>query len=131
MSAFYFVLGNISVKYGSRLPLLLSLEILQNCVTPSRNYKVKNEDPWKFHMIFFLSTPRNSTSFLTDPWNFQMLFLQYPWTFHDLSSTQILEKETMWDVELSQTFAIDVIDEIIIEEKYYVWICLIKFSILV
>ena len=39
--AFYFVLGNISAKYGSRLPLS-PLEILQNCVTPLGNYKVKN-----------------------------------------------------------------------------------------
>ena len=32
-------------------------------------------------------------------------------------------------MELNQTFAIDVIGEIIIEENYYGWICLIKFSI--
>ena len=37
----------------------------------------------------------------------------------------------MWDVELNQTFAIDVIGETIIEANYYVWIYLIKFSILV
>ena len=29
----------------------------------------------------------------------------------------------MWDFEPNQTFAIDVIVEIIIEENYYVWIC--------
>ena len=39
--AFYFVLGNISAKYSSRLPLS-PLEIPQNCVTPLGNYKVKN-----------------------------------------------------------------------------------------
>ena len=37
----------------------------------------------------------------------------------------------MADMELNHTFAIDVIGEIIIKENYYVWICLIKFSILV
>ena len=31
---------------------LSPLEILQNCVTPLRNSKAKNQDPWKFHMIF-------------------------------------------------------------------------------
>ena len=65
ISAFYFVLGNISAKCGSRLPLS-PLRILQNCVTP---------------------LARNSTSFLIDPWNLHMLFLQYPWKFHVLPST--------------------------------------------
>ena len=36
----------------------------------------------------------------------------------------------MWDVELNETFAIDVIGDIVIKENFYVWICLIKFSIL-
>ena len=39
--------------------------------------------PWKLQ-IFFLYTPRNSTSFLIDPWNFPMLLLQYPLKFHVL-----------------------------------------------
>ena len=28
---------------------------------------------------FFLTTSRNSNSFLLDPCNFRMLFLKYPW----------------------------------------------------
>ena len=38
---------------------------------------------------FFLSTPRNSTSFLIDPWHFHMLIPQYPWKVHALSSTPV------------------------------------------
>ena len=51
---------------------LLPLEILRNCLKPLRNFKVKNQDPWRLHDIF-LCTPGNSTSFLIDPWNFQVL----------------------------------------------------------
>ena len=29
---------------------ILSLEILQNCMMPLGNSKIKNHDPWKFHM---------------------------------------------------------------------------------
>ena len=32
------------------------------------NFKVKNQDPWKFHITFFLVTLLNSTSFLINPW---------------------------------------------------------------
>ena len=42
ISAFYFVLGNISANYGSRLPLSPP-EVLENCVTPLGNYKVKTK----------------------------------------------------------------------------------------
>ena len=28
------------------------LDILQNCVTPLGNSKLKNQDPWIFHIIF-------------------------------------------------------------------------------
>ena len=31
---------------------LLPLEILQNCVTPLGNSKVKNQDPWELQMSF-------------------------------------------------------------------------------
>ena len=29
-----------------------TLETPQNCVMPLGNFKAKNKDPWKFHMIF-------------------------------------------------------------------------------
>ena len=37
---------------NSRENKLFPLEIRQNCVTPLGNSKVKNQNPWKFHMIF-------------------------------------------------------------------------------
>ena len=47
------------IFYSFTLPLeildktkLQPLEILQNSVTPLGNSKAKNQDPWKFHMIF-------------------------------------------------------------------------------
>ena len=50
----------------------------KSCDTPLGKSKVKNQGPWKFHIVFFFSiNPRISTSFLIDPWNFHMLFLQY------------------------------------------------------
>ena len=36
-------------------------------------------------LVFFLNTPRISTSFLIDPWHFHMFFLQDPWKFHVLN----------------------------------------------
>ena len=63
------------------------LEIQQNCVTSLRNSKVKNQNPWKFHMSFYLNTHGKSASFSIDPWNFYILFLQYPWKFHVLNPT--------------------------------------------
>ena len=51
---------------------LSPLEILQNCVTPLRNSKSKNQDPWKFHMIFSW-TPLEILLFFVDAWNFHML----------------------------------------------------------
>ena len=42
--------------------------------------------PWKFHTIFFLIMPGNSTSFFIDSWSFQILFFQSPWKFHVLNS---------------------------------------------
>ena len=50
------------------------LDIPQSCVAPLGNSKAKNQDQWKFHIIFFLITDENS-SFLTDPWNFNMFLL--------------------------------------------------------
>ena len=69
---------------NSRENKLLSLEILQNFVAPLRNSKVKNEDPWKFHMSFswtpleipllFYFNPGISTcSFFNTPRNFMSL----------------------------------------------------------
>ena len=45
------------MKVSNELRLLEILErkqgeILQNCLTPLRNSKVKNQDRWKFHMDF-------------------------------------------------------------------------------
>ena len=50
------------------------------CDTPLLgNYKVKNQDPWKFHMSFFVNTPGNSNSFLIDPpWNSTFSFFKTP-----------------------------------------------------
>ena len=33
-------------------PALSAPESLQNCATTHGNSKTKNQDPWKFHMIF-------------------------------------------------------------------------------
>ena len=54
-----------------------TLDISQNCVRSTGNSKVKNKDPWKFHIfffghpwkfhIFFLVTLGNFTSFLINP----------------------------------------------------------------
>ena len=43
---FHFALRN------SRENKLSPLEILQNCITPLGNSKVKNQDTWKIRMIF-------------------------------------------------------------------------------
>ena len=52
---------------SSREKKLSALQIQQNSVIPLGNSKVKNQDPWKFHMSFSLNTPGNFASFLTDP----------------------------------------------------------------
>ena len=44
-----FTLGNFRENKAS------PLEILQNCVTPLGSSKAKNQDPWKFHIVFSLS----------------------------------------------------------------------------
>ena len=62
------------------------LEIPQNYVIPLGNFKAKNQDPWKFHVIFSLVIPENSTPFLIHTWNFHILFLQYLWKFHVLNT---------------------------------------------
>ena len=54
------------------------MEILQNCVTPLRNFKFENQDPQKL----LLYTHGYSTFFLIDPLNFHMFSVQYPWKFH-------------------------------------------------
>ena len=61
----YFTLRN---SEENKLSLL---EILQNGVTPLRNFKAENQDPWELHN-FFLYTHGNSTSFLIDTLNFHM-----------------------------------------------------------
>ena len=60
-------------RRGSGWCFMVSLEILQDCVTALGNSKFKNHDAG------------NSTSFLIDPQNFYMLFLQYHWKFHVFS----------------------------------------------
>ena len=49
------------------------------------NSKDKNQDPWKFHTIFFLIIPGNSTSFFIDSWSFHIPFFQSLWKFHVLN----------------------------------------------
>ena len=61
----YFTLRN---SEENKLSLL---EILQNGVTPLRNFKAENQDPWELHN-FFLYTHGNFTSFLIDTLNFHM-----------------------------------------------------------
>ena len=61
----HFTLGNPSERKT------FVLDIPQSCVVPLGNSKAKNQDQWKFHIIFFLITDENSSSFLTDPWNFK------------------------------------------------------------
>ena len=62
------------------------------CDTPLGKSKVKNQGPWKFHIVFFSINPRISTSFLIDPWNFHMLFLQYCWKFHSMTKIAKYDK---------------------------------------
>ena len=59
---------------------LSPLEILETCVTPLGNSKVKNKDSWKFHTIFSW-TPVEIPLLFNEPWNFHMLFHQYHWKF--------------------------------------------------
>ena len=56
----YFTPGN------SRQNKAPALEIVQNCVTSLENFKTKNQDPWKFHIIFSwspLEIPHTSAKF--------------------------------------------------------------------
>ena len=46
--------------------------------TPTGISKAKNQDPWKFHTIFFLIMPGNSTSFFIDSWSFRFYFFNSP-----------------------------------------------------
>ena len=49
-------------------------EILQKCVKPVGNSKVRNQDPWKFHISFFLTLQEMSTCFsFNTPWKFHGL----------------------------------------------------------
>ena len=73
----HFTFGN------SRENKLSPLEILQNCVPPLGNSKVKNQDT----LVFLYKTPINSTSFLIGPWYFHVPFLQYPWSRNSMYST--------------------------------------------
>ena len=57
-------LGSYFTLENSRQNKALPLETLHNCVVPFRNFKA-NQDPWKFHVIFSLSRPENSTLFLS------------------------------------------------------------------
>ena len=52
------------------------LQILQTYAKPLGSCKAKNQDPWKFQMIFsWLPLLGNFISFLIDPWNFHLLTL--------------------------------------------------------
>ena len=46
--------------------------------TPTGISKAKNQDPWKFHTIFFLIMPGNSTSFLLTPGVSRLCFFNPP-----------------------------------------------------
>ena len=56
-----------------------------------RNSKVKNQDPWKFHMNFSWTTLEIPLLFLIDPWNFHRLFLQYLSKFYVLNPLPCLD----------------------------------------
>ena len=49
------------------------------------NSKAKNQDPWKFHIIFSWSNLGSSTSFLIKSWKFNTLSLWYPCNFYILN----------------------------------------------
>ena len=76
-SFFYYTPGNCRQKNAQ------TLDNPQNCVKSLGNSKAKNNDPWKFHIIFSVILG-NSTSFLINPRKLQMLFLWYPSKFHIL-----------------------------------------------
>ena len=95
-SFLYFTPGN------SRQNKAQPLEIPQNCVSSLGNSKTKNKDPWKFHIIFFLFTLGNPTSFLINPWKFRTPFLWYPWKFHILTLPPSLD--IFWNSPLFGNF---------------------------
>ena len=73
-----FVILPLEIPYKTKLHPWNSTK--SNCVIPLGNSKwykqlgkAKNQDPWKFHMIYFLIIPGNSTPFLIDPWIFHIL----------------------------------------------------------
>ena len=65
------------------------LETPHNSVTPFRNFKAYNQEPWRFRKIFSWSRPENFTLVLINPWKIHLLFLQYPWKFHILHPTTL------------------------------------------
>ena len=79
LECFYFTSGNFREKKAP------PQEIPKNRVRCLRNCNAKNQDPWKFHIIF-LVTLRNSTSVLINLWKFHVLFLWYSWKFHILNA---------------------------------------------
>ena len=65
------------------------------------NVKFQNQKPRPLEFpIFFLITPGNSTSFLTNLWRFCILFLRYPEKFHILNSLLCLFSS--WNSPLSE-----------------------------
>ena len=52
-----------STPGNSRQNKAQPLDIPQNCVRSLGNFKTKNKDPWKFHLIF-----------LAHPWKFHFIF---------------------------------------------------------
>ena len=76
-SFFYFTPGNFR---ENKAP---PLEIPQNCLTSLGNSKAKNQDHWKFFIIFSWTPLEIPLCF--NPWKFHMLFLWYPWKFHIIS----------------------------------------------
>ena len=57
---------------NSRESKTFVLDIPQSCMARLGNSKAKNQDRWKFRIIFFLITDGNSSSFSTDHLNFNM-----------------------------------------------------------
>ena len=60
-----------------------TLGIPQNCCIPWK-FQGKKTKPMEIPHDFYLVTPGNSTSFVTDYFDFHILFLQYPWKFQAL-----------------------------------------------
>ena len=87
-------LGSYFTLENSRQNKALRLETLHNCVVPFRNFKA-NQDPWKFHVIFSLSRPENSTLFLSHKNTFiaiENIYLS-EWSFFGIKNLYFSLKE--------------------------------------